>query len=535
MATIDYLVVGSGCSGAMAAQTLVEAGQTVVMLDAGFANPDYDSTVPSKSFLDIRHSEPEQYRYFVGKALEGAGWDDVGKGAQLTPPRQHMTQGVNDFMPVSSKTFWPIESLGYGGLGIGWGLQCWEYSKPELARVGLNAGLMTKAYETVSRRIGISGTADAAAAYTLGALQNFQASPSMDRNHALLYRKYLKRQARLKARGFYLGRTPLALLTENLGDRHKYAYRDMDYYDDNEQSAWRPWQTVNALKQKPNFEYIGGYLVLRFEEHKDHTEVHCLDLKTKQARSFSCRTLVLATGALSSGRIALRSLDSSGRLPLLCNPYTYVPCLQPSMVGRAAELKKLGFGQLSLFWDPAGTDDGLSVASLYSYQSLMLFRIIRQIPFNFADGRALMQYLSSGLVIMAVHHPDTQSQRKFIQLAAAKTATGDRLTASYHLSATERTEFTSRERRLMKVMRSLGAYPLRRLELGAGASIHYAGTLPFQAKNQPFSLSPKGRLHGTRRVFVADSAGFKFLPARGLTFSLMANAHIIASNALHHD
>jgi hypothetical protein len=41
-------------------------------------------------------------------------------------------------------------------------------------------------------------------------------------------------------------------------------------------------------------------------------------------------------------------------------------------------------------------------------------------------------------------------------------------------------------------------------------------------------------LHGTRNVYVADGSGFKYLPAKGITFSLMANAHVTAENVLRH-
>jgi hypothetical protein len=39
-------------------------------------------------------------------------------------------------------------------------------------------------------------------------------------------------------------------------------------------------------------------------------------------------------------------------------------------------------------------------------------------------------------------------------------------------------------------------------------------------------------LGGTKNVFVADGSGFKYLPAKGLTLTLMANAHLVALNSL---
>lgn len=81
-------------------------------------------------------------------------------------------------------------------------------------------------------------------------------------------------------------------------------------------------------------------------------------------------------------------------------------------------------------------------------------------------------------------------------------------------------------------MTKLGAFPVKMIDPGIGSSIHYAGVLPFEKEEKPFTLSPDGRLHGTRNIFVADGSGFCFLPGKGLTLSLMANAHSVAQNAL---
>ena len=82
-------------------------------------------------------------------------------------------------------------------------------------------------------------------------------------------------------------------------------------------------------------------------------------------------------------------------------------------------------------------------------------------------------------------------------------------------------------------MRSLGCYALSKIDPGHGSSIHYAGTLPFSEKEGMFTLAKDGRLHGSKSVYVADGSGFRFLPAKGLTLSLMANAHAVAKGLLN--
>jgi hypothetical protein len=532
---IDYMVVGSGCSAAMAAQTLVDAGAEVTMVDVGIDNPDYHTQVPEKEYLDIRRSEHDQHRYLIGPNAEGVAWGHIGKGAQITPPRRHMIGNVDKYLPVQSSTFSPVESLGYGGLGIGWGLQCWEFSDADIRAAGLDETRMRDAYEVVAQRIGISATKDDASPYTTIDLKAYQPSVKMDRNHQLIHHRYRTRKKYFTKRGFVLGRTPLALLTEDMGERKKYSYRDMDYYTDNDQSAWRPWITVNQLKGMPNFAYVGGHLVTRFAERDEFLEVECLTIPDHKKVALRCRTLVLATGALGSARIVLRSMgETHTKLPLLCNPYTLIPCVQPAMVGKEAERKKLGLAQLSLILDEGRQNSGFSIASLYSYQSLMLFRLMGQIPFlGFSDARSVMRYLMSGLVIMGVHHPDERSPQKHLQLVnGTSSPTGDHMKASYVLGEAEQDEFARRERKYIAAGRRLGIHAIKRMNPGYGASIHYAGTLPFSDRDKPFTLSRSGRLHGTRSVYVADSSGFNYLPACGLTFSLLANAHITAEKAL---
>jgi hypothetical protein len=311
----------------------------------------------------------------------------------------------------------------------------------------------------------------------------------------------------------------------------------MDYYDDADQSSWRPWITFNELKKNPKFTYIGGLLVTAFNERSEYTEVSCINMSNGKKIIHRTKKLILATGAIESGRIVLRSnKDYDSKLSLLCNPYTYVPSLHPSVIGKGAEEKKLGFGQLSMFIDKDGKDNGLSVASTYSYQSLMLFRIIRQFPLNFRDALALARYLVSGIVIVGIHHPDYQSKDKYITLSPDPTTiTGDILDAEYLLDDKQRSNIKQSERRFIKLLRTLNVFALTRINPGFGSSIHYAGTLPFNKEPTQYNLAPSGKLHFTRSVYVADSSGFNFLPARGLTFSLLANAHLVAQNVLKND
>jgi choline dehydrogenase-like flavoprotein len=188
--------------------------------------------------------------------------------------------------------------------------------------------------------------------------------------------------------------------------------------------------------------------------------------------------------------------------------------------------------QLVVFHDRDGTHTDVAMASLYTYRSLMLFRIVKDAPLNFSDGRRFMQFLQSSLVIAGLHHPDAAGGPKYVELVADPAPpTGDVLRGSYELTDTERTRTRTRERRFIAALRMLGCVALRRMYPGYGSSAHLGGTLPFSTEDRPFTLAPDGRLHGTANVYVADGSGFRFLPAKGVTLTLMANAHRVAEAA----
>jgi len=519
----------------MAAETLVNAGVKVTMLDVGVQEGKYKSLIPDMDFDSIRRGEPDQHRFFLGDDFEAVPWGDVKTGAQLTPPRKFMIDLVDKFLPIASKSFSPMESLALGGLGSGWGIGCNVFSQRELEACGLDQAKMKDAYRVVSERIGISGQRDDATPYTSGDLDNLLPISDIDDTCSTLLGKYKRKRDALHTEGFFMGRPALALLTQDRNERKAASYNDMAFYSDKEQSAYRPWITIESLRKASNFEYISSRLVVSFSENDSGVVVNCIDTRTNEKQSFACKTLVLASGVLGTARIVLRSFPNlSRRLSLLCNPYTYLPCLQPELMGTKSTPHRTGFAQLAFLHDREKVNFDVSQASIYSYSSLLLFRLVKETPLGLSDGRKIMQYILPGFTIAGIQHPDTSSDNKYLMLEQdGASPTGDKLRAEYSLTETEQAKIEDREKKFKWAFRKLRCFPIKKVNPGFGSSIHYAGALPFSDEERPFTLSRSGSLHGSRNVFVADGSGFKYLPAKGLTFSLMANAHNVANAVLN--
>jgi choline dehydrogenase-like flavoprotein len=65
-----------------------------------------------------------------------------------------------------------------------------------------------------------------------------------------------------------------------------------------------------------------------------------------------------------------------------------------------------------------------------------------------------------------------------------------------------------------------------------GASVHYAGTIPMAKESAPFTTTEYCQSRDFENLFIVDGSTFPFLPAKNITFTLMANAIRVADAAL---
>jgi len=532
----DYLIIGSGPSGAISARTLVENNSKVLMLDVGNKDDKYSNLVPNFDFENIRKTINYQNRFFLGDNFEAIPDEGVKVGAQLSPSRKAMIKDVEKLIPLISDSFTPMESLGLGGLGAGWGLGSYVYSKEELLKTGLPYDEMMHSYQEIADYIGISGGNDDIKPFVLGGLNNIQEPLKTDNSITSIFKKYNRNKAYFNKKRIYFGAAAMAILTKDKGSRKASSYSDMDFYTDKEKSAYRPQFTIDELSKNDNFNYISKQLVLSFKEYESFVEVESIDLKDKTKETFKAKKLIIASGNLGTARIVMRSIPEIKRLTLLSNPYSYLPGINLSMLGKKLDSKKSSMAQAMMIYDTNGNNDDLVSLAFYTYQSLMLFRLIKESPLNLADNRVLFQYLQSSFVIAGIHHPDYANNNKYLELKEDKNSiSNDLLIANYTLSIEEKKNIIEREKTLKKAIRKLGIIPIKSINPGAGSSIHYGGSIPFSDKEQIGHQNQDGRLYGTRNVFIADSSGFRFLPAKGVTLSIMANAHRICTKLINNE
>lgn len=529
----DLMVVGSGPSGAMAASVAVQSGARVLLIDFGTDDAVHRDEIPDLPFSRIRSTDAGQDSYFIGRRLEGVPLGEIKVGAQLTPPRQFVNRGAEESLPVESRDFHPMQSLSLGGLGAAWGAACFTYTEAELRKIGLDPEGFERLYDEVAGEIGISGPeAGGDEAPWWSGLPAQQPALNVDSNAQSILRAYARRRAAAQASGFAVGRVPMAILSRDMGDRRANPYFDMDFYGDSRKSVFRPRYTIERLNDSPLFSYRPGRLAVRFEEHADGVRVFCL--RAGEAEVFEGRRLMLCAGAINTGRLVLNSLGGAGlRTTLLCNGYTYMPTVNLRMLGREADDARYSLAQLHAWvQDGPGASDNCSV-QLYSYRSLLLFKLVKEMPLPPWLGLQAARALVNSFAICGVFTSDEQSDRKAMRLAAPSRDRSPRLEIDYARDEAEERRRRRLQDRLAAEMRRIGCFTLRRIDPGQAASIHYAGTVPFKSPLSPeVSCEPDHRLARHKFTYIGDSSSWNWLPSKGLTFTVMASARRIARRAL---
>jgi hypothetical protein len=531
--TCDVIVVGSGASAVHAAYPLVQSGRTVIMLDVGHQDTSYAGLIPRSSYTEIRRTDPQQHRYFLGEQLEGVPLTKLGAGPQIVPPRQFVLKDGDRLAPKATDGFAALESFAVGGLGAAWGAVAFPFLDRELEKCGLPAAELHEHYEIVARRIGISGRPDDDLVPLRGAVTALQPPLDLDHNGRQILSRYEQKRHVFRKGRVSMGQSLLAALSRPLPGREPNAYSDMDYWVNHGDSVYRPDVTLRELESYRNFQYRRPVLVNRFSElDAGGVQVEALSIGSGVCEVFTGRALILAAGALGTTRIVLRSLEKYDHpVPFACNPHMYIPSVNYRGLGTPHSSRAHSLAQLTMIYEPEHGDDHAQM-QMYSYRSLLLFRLLKEAPLSYREALRIFRTLAPSFAIWVVQHPDHVGPGKSCVLRRGAIFTDDTLQIAYRYSEDDIHRQRQAERVFVRHIRKLGCWPIRRVHPGDGSSIHYGGQFPMSGEPRPLTTELTGRLRGTSSVFLADGSTFAYLPAKGPTFTLMANANRIGGHVL---
>jgi choline dehydrogenase-like flavoprotein len=262
--------------------------------------------------------------------------------------------------------------------------------------------------------------------------------------------------------------------------------------------------------------YVPGYRVRRYAETADGVAVEATELSTEKPVTFRARHIVLALGALNTPRLVLHSAgDTAARLPIVENPVSFAPLVGLRLLGQpiatSAYSSQLNFSyQGALHPTPV-------IGMLYGVDGLLRSDILFKFPLALRGCMAASRLVLPATLLLQVFYAGEPRPENRLGVDVQGNLLVEH--AAHELGGVER--------HLLSAFRRLGFFGFARtVHLPrAGGSIHYGGALPMrEGARGPYETDRDGRLGGSRRVFVADSSTFPRLPAKNLTFTIMANA-----------
>jgi choline dehydrogenase-like flavoprotein len=520
MALHDAIVVGSGLAGTFAAYGL--RGRDVVVLDVGYRPPP---AAPLEGNLyGLRKSREDLFDLLIGQNFEGL--HNIHRRAislkLKSPGTSFIVKNGETFCPLVSPNFEPMASFAQGGLANAWGAGVYRFTARDLEGFPLRPGELDPYYDELTQHVGVSGANDDLAPF-FGRDSNLLPPLRLSGLAADLLKEYAARREFCQRRGVYLGYPRLAVLTREHNGRPPYGYENLEFFRAHNPAIYNPVFTLDELDRTGQVQLRRGYLVRHYREDREGIEVTATRLSTGETERFQARKLFLAAGTLNTARLALASnADTGHRLPILDNPMSCMPLFRLRRIGSALDVHDSSMGQLNILYDDprAGV---MHQGTLYATTGPLRSDILFQFPLAISASLAWSKYLAPAMGLVILFHPGAKRPENYIKLNAS-----GQLEACYAPEA-----YPEVEAGLLRVLRKCGLLGFTSLCVRPpmGNGIHYAGTLPMRAQPGPYETGPDGLLFGGRRVYVVDGASFPALPAKNLSFTIMANALRVAAQA----
>jgi choline dehydrogenase-like flavoprotein len=535
------VVIGSGASGVHFALTLLRKGYAVTMFDVGNGRPKVE--LRQAGFNALKSELDDPARYFLGEHFESVVYPgsetDYYTKYYGVPPTKNFVFSKPSGSRVESQGFEPLLSFARGGLAEAWTAGAYPLNDDDLRDFPIDYADLAPYYDEVAERIGINGADDDLARfYPVHA--NLLEPLELDAHSDLLVRQYTSRAARINGKlSCYLGRSRIATLTRSKPDRSPCVYCGRCLWGCPSAALYTPSLTLSECMSFDEFDYRPRSLVSHFTYGKARNlqQLHVKAGNGVEQIDLNGARVVLAAGTLSTSRIFLESIyQSTGDLPtlsgLMDNRQVLVPFVNPWMFGNACSTDSYQYHQLAVGIDGGPGGDYVH-GQITTLKSAIIHPIVANAPLSLRASITAFRNMRAGLGVVNLNLCDRRRDSNFVALERDNDRGGTKLRINYQPDANEPRVIDQAVKRVKSVLRELGCFvPPGMVHVRPmGASVHYTGTVPMSRVSAPLTASCLGESHDFPEVTFVDGTTFPFLPAKNVTFSLMANAVRIADTS----
>lgn len=531
----SVVVVGSGASAIEFAAAVLERGWRVTMLDVGRDRPT--PVEPDRSFLELIEQYEDVTRYFLGDRFQGVTFPgNAGEYYGFPPHREYIFESHPRYH-LQAAGFDPLQSFAKGGLAEAWTGGCFPFNDDELADFPFGYDELGPHYDRVAQRIGIMGQQDDLSQF-FPVHENLATPLELDTHGSTLLRRYEKKKSKINADGVWLGRSRMAILAEDRGERKACTKLGRCLWGCPREALYTPALGLSELMSHPSFDYRPGRFVSHFEYDDTGRVTHVVaqrDGADVEAERIEVERLALGAGALASSKIMLDSVHTkTGECwtleGLMDNRQVLMPFLNLSRLRHRFDAESYQYHQLAFGLaddEPKKYVHGL----VTTLKTALIHPIVQSVPLDVVTALKIFKNVHGALGLVNLNFWD--DRRATNSVTVEPTEAGTRLDVRYEPPPNENSRTASTMARMRRTLWKLGCIvpPGMAHQRPMGASVHYAGLVPMSRDKKPRTTDTNGRSHDFENLWFIDGATFPYLPAKNLTFSLMANASRIAEAA----
>ena len=533
-ADFDVIIVGSGPAGVSAAWPFVQAGLSVLMVDGG---REMGLAPPSQPYLTVRANDTEQWKWMVGGDYHALKFSAAVSPKLRAPTHAYVFEGYAQSNHVTGNDFVALGSLARGGLSNAWGCGVARLSAKELSDYPFPPAEIEASYATVTQRMGVSGAIEDDLSEYFGVDAWAEAPIGMDALQTRLYTTYRRHQRALIQKGFRLGRSRVAALSQDRLGRQACDLSGNCLWGCHRKSLYSATDDLSALRQYPNFIYRSGFIVDRISPSQTHPCIQGHDARNTRPESLSARKLVLAAGTLATTRLVMMALEINRPITMQACPVAAFMLWRPLSLGQPHS-PAFGLGQLSfsvalqgnrLALEGADPLQASAFGSLFNTTGIPISEFAKFMPFRKPLGIQFLKSLLSSCVVGNAYLPGAFTQAS-LSLDSSNTL---QVSGRYH----EDVDALMREtqQKLRSSFLKLGALMLpKSFTLSKpGGDLHHACSLPMRSHPVRGETHADGELSGLKDIHVVDGACLTAISEKSHTLTIMANADRIARQIAH--
>jgi hypothetical protein len=513
-------VIGSGLSGIAAAVALIKRGYHPTILDVGLT-PDNEASALKARLASV---EPEAWTAEDLQRVKRTGAaSQSGIPQKLTFGSDFAYRDLDAATAARLHNASMLRSFARGGFSNVWGAVIQRFPSDEFRSWPVTLGQLSPHYSAIQDLM-CSST---------GPLVRPSAQARA------FYGDMMRSRLELDRHGIRFDYARLAVQSSD-GEREKSCRRcGLCLYGCPYDSIFAAGVTLARLVREGAVSHIPNVVIDRVITTNGRIRVEGRSVIGHAPRIFEGRAVFLAAGLLESARIILNStrtaLASERPLSIRTSEIFTLPMLRYRATPHTATERVHTLCQMVMNIDDRRISEHPVHLQLYGYNDLYPALMARKLGPLSRPLKPVLQRLSERLfVAFGYLHSEVSSTVRFVPSASSS----GRVSLEGQENPESRRVVRAVVRKLFRNHRFLRAVPItRQMKFDLpGGGIRSGGCFPMRSIPTGLETDLWGRLPGLPSVHVVDSSVLPTVPAGPLAFTVMANAHRIASECpISHD